>query len=50
MDIIEQQVREFAERFPTPNVQRMLTLCESGAITWMQAHDLAKRALLRGMS
>jgi hypothetical protein len=43
---IEGEVREFGRRFPTPNVQRMIALCESGEVAWSQAYGLAVKALL----
>ena len=39
------EVLAFAAQFPTPNVQRMVALCQTGAITWAQAHELARQVL-----
>lgn len=41
------EVREFARRFPTPNVLLLLEHCEAGRITWAAAHRLAADALSR---
>jgi hypothetical protein len=46
----EIEVREFAREFPTPNVRRMVELCEQGRIAWSQAHELATHALAQGLA
>lgn len=47
---IETTVRDFAKQFPTANTARMISLCESGAITWDQAYGLAHQSLTAAMS
>jgi len=42
---VEAVVRDFAAQYPTPNVQRMIALCEAGTISWWDAHRLATNAL-----
>jgi len=46
----ERDVRAFAKAFPTPNVLRMLALCESGRISWVDAYALARKALDDGLA
>lgn len=47
----ETEVRAFAAEFGhLPNVRRMLALCESGQVTWAQAHGIARRALAAGIA
>lgn len=41
----ETEVRAFAQQFDTPNVRRMVALCESGQIRWEQAYGLATKVL-----
>lgn len=43
-------VLAFASEFDTPNVRRMVTACERGAITWGEAYDLSRAALARGIA
>ena len=47
---IESEVREFAREFDTPNVQRMVALCEAGRISWAEAYEISRRALAAGIS
>jgi hypothetical protein len=44
------EVLAFAAQFPTANVRRMVALCEAGAITWAQAHEVARQALAAGLT
>ena len=44
------EVLAFAAQFPTANVQRMVALCKVGAITWAQAHEVARQALAAGLT
>ena len=41
----EVEVREFCATFPGANVRRMLALCESGRIAWLDAYGVATKAL-----
>jgi hypothetical protein len=41
----EQNVRAFAAEFPTPQVRRALTLCESGRLAWDDVAELFRRSL-----
>ena len=43
-------VLDFAEQFPTPNVKRLVALCESGRISWDQAAKIAQDALAKGLA
>jgi hypothetical protein len=43
-------VREFARQFDTPNTRLMISLCESGRITWQQAEGIATKALRKGLA
>lgn len=45
----ESEVRDFARQYDTANVRRLLWLCESGQITWAQAHGIARQALAAGI-
>ena len=42
-------VLDFAEQFPTPQVKRLVALCESGRISWEQAAKIAQDALAAGL-
>ena len=46
----EVEVREFCATFPGANVARLLALCESGRISWADAHRVATKALADGLS
>jgi hypothetical protein len=46
----EADVRDFAQQFPTPNVQRALALCESGRLSWEDVAGLAREALAKGLA
>jgi hypothetical protein len=46
----ERDVRDFAREFDTPNVRRMVALCESGRVGWDQAAELARKALAAGLA
>lgn len=43
---IREEVALFAATYPTPNVRAAVAHAEAGTITWEQAHDLFKRALV----
>lgn len=45
----ERLVREFANTFPTPNVQRAVALCEDGTLTWEQVAGLFDVSLREAM-
>ena len=47
---IKGEVLAFAAEYPTPQVQRMIALCYTGAITWEQAHEIARKALAAGLT
>jgi hypothetical protein len=42
---IRQQVAEFAEKYPTPNVRRAVNLAQAGTITWEAVYDLFRTSL-----
>lgn len=43
-------VLAFAEAYPTPNVRRLVALCEAGRITWGDAYELSRKALAAGIA
>jgi hypothetical protein len=45
----EQDVREFAAQFPTPNTLRALALCEAGTLTWAQVAEIFRSSLAEGL-
>lgn len=45
----EQDVRDFAAQFPTPNVQRAIALCEAGTLTWAQVAEIFRSSLAEGL-
>ena len=42
-------VLDFAAQFPTPQVKRLVSLCESGRISWDDAARIAQDALAKGL-
>lgn len=46
----QSEVREFCATFPGANVARLLALCESGRIGWLDAYAVARKALADGMA
>lgn len=42
----EQLVREFAEKFPTPNVLLALGLCETGVLSWEDVAEIYGESLI----
>lgn len=46
----EAEVREFAQQFPTPNVERAVALCEAGTLTWAEVHEVFQRSLAQGLA
>ena len=45
----EQDVRDFAAQFPTPNVTRALALCEDGTLGWAQVAEIFRSSLAEGL-
>lgn len=50
MESYEAQCRDFAARFPTPNVQRAIALCEAGTLTWQQVAEIFRGSLAEGLA
>jgi len=45
----EQDCREFARQYPTPNTLRAIALCEAGTLEWDRVADLFTRSLAAGI-
>jgi hypothetical protein len=45
----EQEVRDFAAQFPTPNVLHALALCEAGTLRWAQVAEIFRSSLAQGL-
>jgi hypothetical protein len=45
----EQDVRDFAAQFPTPNVKRAIALCEAGTLGWAQVAAIFATSLREGL-
>ena len=43
-------VLDFAAQFPTPQVQRLVSLCEDGTISWADAARIAQDALAKALA
>lgn len=46
----EEQVREFAAEFPTPNVLQGVELAEAGVITWHAMYRLCCEAMTAALA
>lgn len=46
----EEQVREFAAEFPTPNVLRGVALAKDGLITWHDMYQLCCSAMREALA
>ena len=46
----DQDVRDFAAQFPTPNVLQALALCEAGTLTWAQVAEIFRSSLAEGLA
>jgi len=43
-------VLDFAAQFPTPQVKRLVSLCEAGTISWDDAARIAQEALAKSLA